>query len=95
MHPIHVIVQHDFLDYAAAIGGILGGVAALIALGFAWLSKRDAGRSATAAQRTKELADEQVTIMRGEAAAALAERADDVPRQQFSSGPCAERGESC
>jgi hypothetical protein len=74
--PVHVVVttHHDFLDYLAAYSGAVGGAAAVVALIFAGLSKRDAARSAEAAKATQELADEQVRIMRDEAAAAKAER---------------------
>jgi hypothetical protein len=81
MHPILVNVHHDLFDYFAAFGGLIGGIAALVALIFAALSKRDAARSAAAAERsataaegTKALADQQVEIMRREAGAAFAER---------------------
>jgi hypothetical protein len=76
VQALHVTVasHHDLVDYLAAIGGLVGGIAALAALVFAGLSKRDAARSANAAEATQELADEQVAIMRREAAAAEAER---------------------
>jgi hypothetical protein len=81
VNPTHILVQHDFLDYVAAIGGAAG-VAAVIALWFAVFSKRHAGlsaaaagRSATLAEQTRTLADEQVQIMRQEAAAERGRRA--------------------
>jgi hypothetical protein len=47
---VEVSVHHDWLDYLAALGGLAGGLAGLVALVFAGLSKRDAGRSAAAAE---------------------------------------------
>lgn len=69
-----VSVRHDWLDYLAAFGGFVGGITALIALFLAWQSKGAADRSAKAAEATQRLADEQVAIMRREAAATQAER---------------------
>lgn len=71
---IVVNVQHDWLDYLAAYSGAVGGAAAVVALILAGLSKREAARSADAAEATKRLADEQVEIMRKESAAAKSER---------------------
>ena len=69
-----VDVHHDLLDYLAALGGAVGGAAAVIALALAVMAKKDAKRSAGAAEATQRLADQQVAIMRQEAAAAQAER---------------------
>ena len=77
MAVIHVVVDaahHDLFDWLAAIGGVVGGFAAVVALVFAAISKRDAARSAEAAEKTQALADEQVRIMREEAETAKAER---------------------
>jgi hypothetical protein len=76
MQALHITVSnhHDWLDYFAAIGGIVGAFAAVVALIFAGLSKQDAARSADAAEATRKLADEEVGIMRTEADAAEHER---------------------
>jgi hypothetical protein len=93
MHPIPVTVHHDLLDYVAVIGGAVGGVAALIALWLAWLSKKGAERSAVAAEQTKALADEQVAIMRREAGAALEERSRRAaPTIEIGASPIAGSG---
>lgn len=64
---IEVAVRHDWLDYVGALGGFAGGIAGLVALIFAGLSKRDAERSATAAEQA-------LALMREEAKVAEAER---------------------
>lgn len=71
---ILVSVQHDWLDYAAAVAGVIGGVAAVAALIFALLSARAADRSARSADESARLVGEQVKIMREEADVARAER---------------------
>jgi hypothetical protein len=55
-----VIIHHDTLDYASVFAGVAGGLAAIVALIFALLSKRDAQRSADAAEAA-------LAIMRREA----------------------------
>jgi hypothetical protein len=62
-----VRVQHDALDYVAALGGLAGALAAIVALIFAARSKTDAERSADASE-------EALSIMREEAAVAKSAR---------------------
>ena len=69
-----VHIAHDWLDYFEAIGGLVGGAAALAALVFAGISKRDAGRSAGAAERSAAAAEESLRIWREEAEAARTKR---------------------
>jgi hypothetical protein len=73
--PVEVLgTHHDWLDYFAALGGLIGGLAAITALAFAVRSARDASRSAGAAERSADAAEESLNIMRQEAQAAREER---------------------
>jgi len=72
---------HDALDLLAALGGAIGGAAALIALVFAWRSARHAKASAEHAARSQELAErsanaaeEELDLFRGEVEAARLQR---------------------
>lgn len=66
--PVELLsAHHDWLDYAAALGGLVGALAGIVALLFAVRSARDASSSA-------ESARESLAIMRQEAQAARDER---------------------
>ena len=66
---------HDWVDYAAAVGGTLGALAAIVALVLTVRSAKDANRSADAAERTARHAEDELTLLREEAAAAKEQRA--------------------
>jgi hypothetical protein len=80
--PVEVLsAQHDALDWAGVVGGIIGGIAglvgagaAIVALTFAKRSAADAADSARSAEKDLELAEESLKIMREESQAARAER---------------------
>jgi hypothetical protein len=72
---------HDVLDWLAALGGAIGGVAALVALIFAWRSERHAKASAEHAAHSQELAERsanaaeaELELFRGEVKEARRER---------------------
>jgi hypothetical protein len=76
-----VTVHHQALDYIGVFGGLVGGLAAIVALWFAVLSKRDAKRSADAAERSTkasersaDAAEAALVISREEAEVIRAER---------------------
>jgi len=65
--PVHIVsANYDVLDYVAAVGGLVGGLAALVALWLARLSKGVAEQSATDAKRSADAAAEQLQLMRDE-----------------------------
>jgi hypothetical protein len=66
---------HDWLDYMAAFGGLVGGVAAVVALVLAFLSMKDARRSADAAEASAKESGASLRILQAEHEAAEAERA--------------------
>jgi hypothetical protein len=69
-----VSTHHDWLDYVAALGGLAGGIAGVVALIFAARSAGDASRSATASVQSAGIAAESLTILRQEAQAAQEQR---------------------
>jgi hypothetical protein len=69
-----VSIHHDALEYIGLFAGLAGGLAALAALWFAVLSKRDAKRSANASERSANAAEAALAIAREEAEVLRAER---------------------
>jgi hypothetical protein len=54
---VEVTLDRDWLDYAAALSGVIGAAAAIVALILARRSAKDAERSADTAERTAEAAE--------------------------------------